>query len=184
MRLAGLAALAAALVLGACSTPVPTGGTLPGPVPEGVSFPEPPDNLPAAPHFELELLDGRVLDPAEHWAERPMVLVFFESWCGLCSEQQPQINDLAEEYRDVVLFVGIAGTSDPADVEEYVAENRITYPVGTDPDGSRWLKYAVAEPPLVALISKDGVLLRGWPGGISGEDLRANIEQLAVEASG
>lgn len=183
MRLAGIAALAAALVLGACSAPAPAGASLPGPVPEGVTFHAPPEELPAAPVFELELLDGRVLDPTEQWDERPMVLVFFESWCSVCSEQQDEINELVKEYRDIVLFVGIAGTSDPTDVEAYVTDNEITYPVGTDPDGSRWLKYAVAEPPLVALISQGGTLLRGWPGGISGADLRENIQELAVDSS-
>jgi thiol-disulfide isomerase/thioredoxin len=182
MKLARLAAVGAALVLGACSSvPVAT-GELPGRVPDGVTFREAPDTAPAAPVFELELLDGQVLDMTELWSERPVVLVFFESWCSLCREQQPEINEVAEEYQDVVLFVGIAGISDPADVEEYVADNRITYPVGTDPDGMRWLRYAVAEPPLVALISKDGRLLRGWPGGISGDALREQIEQHAVAA--
>lgn len=180
MKLAPLAAVGAALVLGACSAVPAATGELPGPVPDGVTFHQPSDTAPAAPAFELELLDGRVLDMTEQWSERPVVLVFFESWCSLCREQQPEINEVAEDYRDIVLFVGIAGLSDRADVEEYVADTRIAFPVGTDPDGMRWLRYAVAEPPLVALVSKDGRLLRGWPGGISGAALRNQIEQHAV----
>jgi peroxiredoxin len=177
-----MAALAAALVLAACSAPAAT-GELPGPVPDGVTFRESAEGAPAAPAFELDLLDGGTLNVAEQWSERPVVLVFFESWCTRCREQQAAINDVAEGYRDVVLFVGIAGLSDPEDVATYVTENRITYPVGIDPDGRVWLRYAVAEPPLVALISKDGRLLRGWPEGVSGADLGEQIAQLAVESS-
>lgn len=181
MRWPGLAALAAAVVLGACSTPVAQ-GQLPGSVPDSAAFRTPPANAPAAPAIELELLDGPVLDLTEQWAERPVVLVFFEAWCSRCREQQAEINELVTEYRDVILFVGIANMSDRAAVEEYVSDNRITYPVGIDPTGRTWLQYAVSEPPLVALISKDGRLLRGWPEGISGEALREQIQQHAVEA--
>ncbi len=179
MRSVRFAALAAALVLAACSTPAAS-GELPGPVPSGVTFHEPADEAPAAPTFSLDLVDGRTLDIAEQWEQRPVVLVFFESWCTRCQEQQASINEVAERYRDVVLFVGIAGLSEVDDVAAYVSENRVTYPVGTDPEGEIWLRYAVAEPPLVALISKDGRLLRGWPDGVANIDLDEQIATLAV----
>jgi hypothetical protein len=63
-----------------------------------------------------------------------------------------------------------------------VGDNDITYPVGTDSTGRSFLNYAVTEPPLVALVSKGGHVLRGWPEGISGEDLRKHIDELAVES--
>ena len=88
---------------------------------------------------------------------------------------------LAEEYDDVVLFLGVAGQSEVADVHEYVADNDVPYPVGVDPSGDLWLKYAAEEPPLVALVSKDGRLLSGWPGGITPDTLRAQIDRLAVQ---
>ncbi|MGH9251262.1 MAG: hypothetical protein ACRD0W_17320, partial [Acidimicrobiales bacterium] len=54
------------------------------------------------------------------------------------------------------------------------------YPVGTDPSGEIWLQYGVDEPPLVTLISQGGSLLRGWPGGIGGDTLREQIEELVL----
>lgn len=182
MKLVRLAACAAVVILSACSgTPAAT-GELPGAVPDGVVFREPPAGAPPAAGFELDLVDGRTLDVPGEWEERPVVLVFFESWCTLCQEQQESINDVVADYRDVVLFVGIANLSEPADVEQYVADNDITYPVGIDTTGRTFLNYAVTEPPLVALVSKGGQVLRGWPEGISGEELLEQIEQLAVES--
>lgn len=182
MKASRLAALVAAIVLSGCAGASTAPGQLPGPVPAGVTFHEAPASVPPAPVFSLELLDGRVLDLAEQWDQRPVVLVFFETWCTRCQEQQAGINEVAEQYRDVVLFVGVASQSGPAAVEQYVSDTRLTYPVGIDPTGRTALQYAVAEPPLVALISKDGRLLRGWPDGISGSELREHIDQLAVEA--
>jgi peroxiredoxin len=176
------AAMAVVVVLSACSPAPAAPGALPGPVPDGVSFHEAPADAPPAPAFSLELLDGEPLDLAEAWDERPVVLVFFESWCTRCREQQSGINEVVAHYRDVVLFVGIASQSEPEQVAQYVADTRITYPVGIDPSGRSAVQYAVAEPPLVALISKDGRLLRGWPEGIAGAELRDQIETLAVRS--
>lgn len=177
-----LATLVVAALLAGCSSETESSApaALPGPVPEGVTFREPPKRAPAAPSFQLRLIDGEVVDAEEQWAERPVVLVFFESWCELCREQQPAINELVEEYRDVVLFLGIAGQSEEADVREYVDDNDVAYPVGTDRSGEIWLRYAATEPPLVALVSKGGRLLRGWPGGLPAEALRDQIDELAV----
>jgi thiol-disulfide isomerase/thioredoxin len=182
VKLARLAAGAALVILSACSGGPASTGELPGPVPEDAVFRAPPASAPPAPTFELTLLGGDTLDVAEQWDERPVVLVFFESWCTLCRDQQESINEVVDDYRDVVLFVGIANQSEPADVEQYVGDNDITYPVGIDSTGRTFLNYAVTEPPLVALVSKGGQLLRGWPEGISGEELAQQIEQLAVES--
>jgi peroxiredoxin len=157
-----------------------TAGALPGPAPSNVVFLEPPGDAPPAPSFDLELLDGELLNAGEQWSQRPMVLVFFETWCEACRDSQAEFNDLAGDYQDVVLFVGVAGRSSPDEVRRYVAEHDVRYPVGVDTDDSRWLKYAVAEPPLVALISKDGRLMRGWPGGISAAELREHIDRLVL----
>jgi thiol-disulfide isomerase/thioredoxin len=178
------AALLAATLVASCSSdadsPPDASETLPGPVPEGVAFRTPPERAPAAPEFQLSLLDDEVLVAEQQWSERPMVLVFFESWCEPCRQQQPGINELVEEYRDIVLFVGVAGMSREDELRDYVEDNEVAYPVGIDRSGEVWLRYAADEPPLVALVSKGGHVLRGWPGGLSADELRSHIEELAV----
>ena len=41
-----------------------------------------------------------------------------------------------------------------------------------------WLDYAAREPGLVVLVSRDGKVLRGWPGGATAEQLRRPLEEL------
>lgn len=175
--------LVAALLTGcssAADSPDESAAALPGPVPDDVSFRTPPKTAPPAPAFDLTLLGGDTLSVADQWADRPMVLIFFESWCEICKEEQPAINDLVEKYQDVVLFLGIAGMSSEDEVRQYVEDNNVAYPVGTDASGKIWLRYAAEEPPLIALISKGGQLLRGWPGGLSADTLQNQIDELAV----
>lgn len=178
------AVAAAAAFLAGCSTTDTSPAGLPGAVPDGVIFHEADDSALSAPEFELPLLAGEVLDAADAWAERPMVLVFFESWCEICRDQQAGINELAEEYEDVVLFVGIADMSTEDEVREYVADNDVPYPVGIDDGGEIWLDYAAEEPPLVALVTKDGYVARGWPGGIDPDRLADQIGEVLVADAG
>ncbi|MBP2327911.1 peroxiredoxin [Kibdelosporangium banguiense] len=163
MRLAVLA-LATVLALTGCSG--------------AVTYVAAPSTAPPAPAFQLKLLDGSTLDLAEQWKTRPVVLVFFESWCQLCTQQQPGITALSEEYRDTVLFVGVGHESSSADAAKFVRDNDIDYPVGLDASGEIWRRYRVDEPPLIALISKGGRLVRGWPGGTT--ELDKQIRQFLV----
>ncbi|WP_026876368.1 TlpA family protein disulfide reductase [Jiangella gansuensis] len=152
---------------------------LPGAVPADVQFVDAPATAPPAPDFEVELLDGSTLDIAEQWDERPVVLVFFESWCELCANQQDDITAVSEEFRDSVLVVGIGNRTSVDDATAYLREHDITYPIGLDADGEIWRRYGVDEPPLVALIAKGGQLVRGWPGGV--DDLGAQLREFVVE---
>jgi thiol-disulfide isomerase/thioredoxin len=160
-----LVVLAMILVLAGCSAAEATYRTAPA-------------AAPPAPAFTLELLDGSTVDLAERWRERPVVLVFFEPWCELCARQQPDITALAEEYGDTVLFVGVGNESSREDAAEYVREHDIDYPVGLDPSGEVWRRYRVDEPPLIALVSKGGRLVRGWPGGTT--ELGQQIKRFLV----
>lgn len=128
----------AVLALAGCSgsdDPAAVSFELPGDVPADVTFIDAPPTAPPAPSFELELLDGSTLDLAEQWEQRPVVLVFFESFCELCAQQQADITALSEEYRDTVLFVGVGSATSADDAAEYLREHDIAYPVGLDPDG-------------------------------------------------
>ncbi|TDD73122.1 TlpA family protein disulfide reductase [Jiangella aurantiaca] len=154
---------------------------LPGDVPSDVTFVDAPPDAPPAPPFELGLLDGSTLDVAEHWEQRPVVLVFFESFCELCAQQQAEITELSEEYRDAILFVGVGSASSEDDAAEYVREHDISYPVGLDASGEVFRRYGVDEPPLVALIARGGQLVRGWPGGV--QDLGAQLTEFVVAAA-
>lgn len=185
--------LAVALALGACSGPADgpadesattaaAGGanTLPGPVPSALALRPAPSDSPGAPAFTGTLTDGTPLTGADLWAERPVVLLFFSSWCTTCAQRQNALSDLARDYRDRVVFVGVASEDEPADLETYLREHRVEFPVVFDRDQTIWQSYAVREPPAVAIVAKGGRLLRGWPGGIDATALDARLRELVI----
>ncbi|MEU3456317.1 redoxin domain-containing protein [Micromonospora sp. NPDC006766] len=186
--------LVAALMTGGCTSPdrgepadmaapggteatvVPGGAAaLPGPVPAGLALREPPASAPTAPKFTATLTDGSSLEAARLWADRPVVLVFFTSWCTTCAQRQDALSDLARTYRDRVVFIGVAGEDKPEALADFLRAHKVDYPVATDPEMAIWQSYAMREPPSIALISKGGRLLRGWPGGVTATALEDSL---------
>ncbi|MBF9134562.1 TlpA family protein disulfide reductase [Plantactinospora sp. S1510] len=183
-------AVAVALVAGGCTSggndpgPAPTlaGGAaaLPGPVPGGLALRPAPTDSPVAPRVAGTLTDGSPLAVADLWAERPVVLTFFSSWCTTCAQRQDGFSELARGYRDRVVFVGVAGEDEPDGVQAYLREHRVEYPVVLDDTGTIWRSYAVREPPAVVVVAKGGALLRGWPGGVDAAALDGALRELVL----
>ncbi|MEV0154080.1 TlpA disulfide reductase family protein [Micromonospora sp. NPDC050686] len=192
MRGVRLAALAVAAVLAAtgCSAardeparPEPVAGgaaALPGPAPAGLALRPAPPGAPGAPGVTGRLTDGSTVDLAQLWADRPVVLVFFTSWCGVCEQRQDALSQLARDHGDRVVFVGVAGQDKPEDVQRYLRAHRVEYPVLLDDDGRVALAYAVREPPAVVLVGKGGKLLRGFTGGVDAPTLDARLKELVL----
>ncbi|MEU2639335.1 TlpA disulfide reductase family protein, partial [Micromonospora fulviviridis] len=151
---------------------------LPGPAPAGLALRPAPSGAPGAPAVTSALTDGSPVALADLWADRPVVLVFFTSWCTLCADRQAALGELARRHRDEVVFVGVATEDRPEDVQRYLREHRVEYPVALDADGGIWRSYAVREPPAVVVIAKGGTLLRGWPGGVDAATLDAELRRL------
>lgn len=163
--------LALALGLSACTSPAPQGAaplaggsaSVPGDLPPGTSYAEVSEGVPA-PESTLHLLDGTTLDLAD-FHDRPVVLVFFASWCQWCTDNQEGLNELASSYGDTALFVGVTGTDGAPEASAYLEEHAVPYPVALDPELTVHRAFAVDEPPLVAVVAPGGHLVKGWPGG-------------------
>ncbi|BCB77757.1 TlpA disulfide reductase family protein [Phytohabitans flavus] len=184
MRIAAVL-LAVVIALGACSDPeppAPAGGAtaLPGPVPTGLALRPVPPDTPGAPVFTGALTDGTNLAVADLWAERPVVLLFFSSWCTTCAERQDALSELARGYRDRVVFVGVVTEDEPAELDAYLRTHKAEFPVVVDADGTISRSYAVREPGAVAVVAKGGALLRGWPGGLNASTLDQRIRELLL----
>jgi peroxiredoxin len=139
-----------------------------------------PAGAVSAPDFTLTLLDGSTLKASALWAKRPAVLVFLSSWCTTCAERDGEIAKLARDYGDGVAFVGVAAADEVEALRTYVDKHDIEYAVGIDPAQTIWRKYAVREPPAVAIVARGGKLVRGWPGGLEADELDAQVRRWLI----
>lgn len=181
------AALAVVFVLVACACggggdggETPGGAAdLPGSVPEGVVYADPPAGALSAPPFSAELLDGTALRAADLWAERPLVLVFTASWCGRCAESHREAWAAVDEHGEAIALLGIVAENDADAAREYADRLDLGYPIAVAAERV-WLNYAAREPPVVVLISRGGKVLRGWPGGVARNALARRLGELVA----
>ena len=130
------AALALALILVAFACGGGTDGTpggaadLPGTVPAGVTYAQPPDGALTAPAFSGKLLDGTPIDADDLWSKRPLLLVFTASWCGRCAEVHRDAAAVADEYDDAVALLGVVAENDSEPAIEYADKLDLGRPIG------------------------------------------------------
>lgn len=153
-------------------------GDLPGPVPSGVEFRDPPESAPPAPDFSVELVDGTPVTGGELWADRPTVLMFTASFCERCTEIHRDVARAVDEHEGAIALLGVVGDDDTG-APEYAEELDLGHPLAVA--GERiWLNFAAREPSLVVLVSRGGKVLRGWPNGPDGDDLASELDELVV----
>jgi peroxiredoxin len=156
--------LAGILVLAGCGgDEEPAGGAadLPGPVPAGVRYAEPPATALPAPDVRAELVDGTPVRGSELWADRPYLIVFTASFCDRCREIHRAAARAVDAQDGAAGLLGVVGDDD-AGGAEYADELDLGYPVAAASDRD-WRNFAAREPGLVVLVAKGGQVVRGWP---------------------
>ncbi|MFC1871436.1 TlpA family protein disulfide reductase [Chloroflexota bacterium] len=111
-----------------------------------------------APEFQLPSLEGEVVSFSGLWGN-PVMLNFWATWCGPCRLEIPYIQELHEEWRDkdlAVLTVNVG--ENPSQVEEFMAQNQLTFPVLLDVDGEVSTQYSVRGIPTTVFIDSEGVI--------------------------
>ena len=52
-------------------------------------------------------LDGKMVDVAACIGRKPVVLIFWASWCAACRAEIPRLNEMAGKYGEGMEFIGV-----------------------------------------------------------------------------
>ena len=124
-----------------------------------------------APDFELTLLDGSTFRLADHVGQRVIILNFFATWCGPCRAEMPELERYQQSQGRAVLLLGIDAEEKHTVVEAFVAETRVTFPVGIDGAGDVLRLYDVDSFPTTVVIGADGRVTLYEVGAITNADV-------------
>lgn len=139
--------------------------------------------LPGKPmEIKGDLLDGKPFDQAA--VSGKVVLVdFWATWCGPCVAEIPNMLAEYEKYHDKGFeVVGISLDEERADVEKFVVENKIPWPIIFA--GKGWQDpvaqfYGISGIPQLVLIGRDGNVITL---DIRGEKLGERLAELFKDA--
>lgn len=96
---------------------------------------------------------------------RPTVLYVFSPSCGWCNRNANNLRALVEQRGNDYEFVGVSlNDKGTEDVQRYVAETGISFPVYARPSADTVRSYALSGTPQTIVVSRDGTVLKNWPG--------------------
>jgi thiol-disulfide isomerase/thioredoxin len=170
--------LIAAITLTACGGQQNEMGSR-APLPGGAETGEDAD-LPDAPDFTLETLDGSDFTLSEHKGS-VILLNIWATWCLPCREEIPDFMEIQDEMEeDGVLFVGVATDREGWEVVRPFAEEfEINYPIMVD-NGVVVTEYGpVRGIPMSFIINREGQVEYMLPGMVTKEMLQPLLEEVA-----
>jgi thiol-disulfide isomerase/thioredoxin len=127
----------------------------------------PPANEPTAlavdADWQLVDYDGTV-HSAGSYLERgePVVLVFWETWCGSCVAEAPHVQELHRTHPRVHVFgvvAGAVGDTSEQEVRGTALRLGLTYPQVLDRDLALTSALDVRGTPTVVVLGRDGAVL-------------------------
>ena len=125
------------------------------------------DSRPAGKHSEeIRLLpfkgydlDGKPVDLNASVGSKPVMLVFWATWCPTCRAELPRVNGLVEQYAGRMEFVGVnVGQNDTYKRAKAFADKYgMKYPTYFDSTGAVSRRY-VSGVPTVVIADKKGII--------------------------
>jgi peroxiredoxin len=134
-----------------------------------------------APDFTLSSLDGKVMKLSDLKGKK-VILNFWASWCPPCKAEIPHMQSFYEDEKDnhvVILAVNLTtAEKNTANVEQFVKEYGITFPVLLDSQGEIGNVYQAFTIPTSYIIDSNGVIQQKIVGPMSKEMMKDMISSI------
>ncbi len=158
------------IVLSACANPEPLST-------EGELNPKLETSVP----FQLEgLNESEILNNTQ--LERPLLMMYWATWCHFCKEDMPMVESLYEEYGDRVQFAAVNLThldSIPS-IERYVEQSGVRIPIYLDREGEVTGLFHIRSTPTTILLDQHGNEVNRRIGAI-GKNNRDTLKNMLEE---
>jgi thiol-disulfide isomerase/thioredoxin len=131
------------------------------------------------PQFSVVTRDGRLVTQ-DSLRGRVVLVNVWATWCAPCRVEMPALQQLADAYAaDSVVVLGLSVDDGPAaEVDAFLAERHITYPVAIVDRGTVAAFGGVRGYPTSMLLDRNGVLRHSVVGPIGPVTLRPALRRL------
>lgn len=139
-----------------------------------------PTRRPSTPAREFRLQDLRVPEKSVALADfrgRPLVINFFASWCVPCAKEMPAFQQVYQQERSRVAFLGVNHQDSRPDGLEMLRRTGVQYPAASDPDGTVAVAYGLFGMPTTLFVSADGRVVDRHTGELSAGELQKAIDR-------
>ena len=119
-----------------------------------------PQRTQAARDFTVPTPAGGALRLADYRG-KVVFVNFWATWCPPCKEEMPSMERLYQRFKErgfIVLAVSVDAEGAGA-VNRFVKENKLTYPIGLDPQMALASEYGVRALPSSFFVDRRGILV-------------------------
>lgn len=127
-----------------------------------------------APAISAHDLNGKPISLTDY-AGKPVMLTFWSPDCGACREELPTLQTIAADPNAEVTLVTVVSKLPAADVQQFVAEAGLTFPVIVDETGQIAQDYEITGVPVSYFINPDGQIDHSIIGAGGEGDLQNNL---------
>lgn len=128
-------------------------------------------------NFVLQDLQGKQLN-LNRFAGRPIMLFFFSPRCGDCKEEIPTLERLYQDYREKNLIMVGVGIRNKKEIEQFVEEYRVPFPVVVDETLEVSKSFGVFLLPHIVFYDKRGQIVHAEAGKVPPERLQEYLEKI------
>jgi peroxiredoxin len=134
-----------------------------------------------AADFSLKTVDGEEI-LLSSLRGKVVLLNYWSSWCAPCILEGKLLANTYDKFKNMdVEFIGIAIWDSESNVLNFIAENKINYPIGMDSKGTIAIDYGLTGIPEKYLIDKNGVVRKKFIGPVEENQLERMLTELLFE---
>jgi peroxiredoxin len=134
-----------------------------------------------APDFTLKLLGGETVTLSQ-FRGQPVLINFWASWCPPCRLEMPDLVRAYEAHKAegfVILGVNLTFQDSLPDIQAFVDEFGMTFPVLLDEDGKVTESlYRLRGLPLSVFINREGVIARVHIGALTASQIDEYVGEI------
>jgi len=157
-----LVAAAAALTFALVRDTQPSGVAFAGDLRKGGTIEE----------LRLPRLDGDGAIEYAAYADRPLVINFFASWCPNCIAEMPEFERVHRLLGDRVAFLGVSQSDARGASIDLARETGITYDTGIDERGEFFRAVGGIGMPTTIFVRPGGEIAEVWVGAVNADALQ------------
>jgi thiol-disulfide isomerase/thioredoxin len=132
-----------------------------------------------APDFELLALSGETLQLTNSLG-KPVFINFWATWCTPCVLEMPNLQKYYEKYEDKFEVLAINSGESEWDVQQFVDDIGVTFPVLLDPQSKIALQYKVQGYPTTYILSSDGIIQAVHIGMLSEKNIEKYLDSVGA----
>ena len=134
-----------------------------------------------APDFVSEDVFGNKVALSNFRNKKPVLLVFWATWCGQCAKELPNLKTFTQKYQDKIQVLAVDSGEPKETIRDYIQEKDINFLILLDNNRKVWNQYLVRGTPSHFLIDKNGKIITMRPGLASLENLETMLSMIQVE---